>query len=58
VGAAAASGALGGGRLAEMGPSWWAVALAAAGVVAVGSVLGAAADRGLRRFRQRRSGIA
>jgi hypothetical protein len=39
------SGSLGGGRLSVVGPVAWQVGLLAAGVVAVGAILGAAATR-------------
>jgi Family of unknown function (DUF6350) len=45
--AVASSGALGGGRLATMGPVAWQVAAVAAVVVALGAVVGAAATRAL-----------
>ncbi|MFG1739570.1 DUF6350 family protein [Micromonospora chalcea] len=47
--AAASGGPLGGGRLAEVGPSPWPVAVVATLVIAVGAVLGAAATRTLTR---------
>lgn len=43
--AAASGGPLGGGRLAEIGPVAWQVAAVAAAVIAVGSMLAAAATR-------------
>ncbi|WP_435819459.1 cell division protein PerM [Micromonospora tulbaghiae] len=49
--AAASGGSLGGGRLAEVGPSAWAVAAVATLVIGVGAVLGAAATRTLTRTR-------
>ncbi|MEU1589377.1 DUF6350 family protein [Micromonospora sp. NPDC005710] len=51
LGAAAAvsGGPLGAGRLAEVGPVGWQVGAVAAGVVAVGALLGAAATRALTR---------
>ncbi|WP_422751202.1 DUF6350 family protein [Micromonospora sp. WMMD1219] len=49
--AAASGGSLGGGRLAEVGPSPWAVAVVATLVIGVGAVLGAAATRTLTRTR-------
>ena len=45
--AVASSGALGGGRLATIGPVAWQVAAVATVVVAVGAVVGAAATRAL-----------
>ncbi len=45
--AVASSGALGGGRLATMGPVAWQVAAVATVVVALGAVVGAAATRAL-----------
>ncbi|MEU4594877.1 cell division protein PerM, partial [Micromonospora aurantiaca (nom. illeg.)] len=47
--AAASGGSLGGGRLAEVGPSPWAVAAVATLVIGVGAALGAAATRTLTR---------
>ncbi|TDC80221.1 hypothetical protein E1193_17815 [Micromonospora sp. KC606] len=47
--AGASGGSLGGGRLAEIGPVPWQVGLVATAVVAVGSLLGAAAGRLLSR---------
>ncbi|WBB74546.1 DUF6350 family protein [Micromonospora sp. WMMD1128] len=47
--AAASGGSLGGGRLAEIGPSPWPVAGVATLVIAVGAMLGAAATRSLTR---------
>ncbi|MET8092553.1 DUF6350 family protein [Micromonospora sp. NPDC005220] len=51
LGAAAAvsGGPLGAGRLAQVGPVGWQVAVVAAGVIAVGALLGAAATRALTR---------
>lgn len=46
------SGSLGGGRLAEIGPVPWQVAVVAAAVVTVSSTVGAAASRGFRRRRR------
>jgi hypothetical protein len=43
--ATASTGALGGDRLLEIGPVGWQVAVASAGFVAVGAVIGAAAAR-------------
>jgi Family of unknown function (DUF6350) len=42
------SGSLGNGRLAEIGPVWWQVALVAAAVVTVSGSVGAAAARAFR----------
>ncbi|MBU8857003.1 MULTISPECIES: DUF6350 family protein [unclassified Micromonospora] len=47
--AAASGGSLGGGRLAEIGPSPWAVAAVATLVIGLGTALGAAATRTLTR---------
>ncbi|MET8087873.1 DUF6350 family protein [Micromonospora sp. NPDC005237] len=49
VAAAASGGPLGAGRLAQLGPVAWQVGAVAAGVVAVGALLGAAATRVLAR---------
>ncbi|MFI6234582.1 DUF6350 family protein [Micromonospora sp. NPDC050784] len=51
LGAAAAvsGGPLGAGRLAQVGPVGWQVGAVAAGVIAVGALLGAAATRALAR---------
>ncbi|WBB66488.1 DUF6350 family protein [Micromonospora sp. WMMD812] len=47
--AAASAGPLGGGRLAQMGPVAWQVALVTTAVVAAGALLGAAATRAFTR---------
>ncbi|MFJ6198454.1 DUF6350 family protein [Micromonospora sp. NPDC092111] len=52
--AAASGGALGGGRLAEIGPVPWQVAAVATAVVTVGALLGAAAAKVLDRPRPAR----
>ncbi|WP_410811910.1 DUF6350 family protein [Micromonospora sp. 067-2] len=49
VAAAVSGGPLGGGRLAQVGPVGWQVGAVAAGVIAVGAVIGAAATRALTR---------
>ncbi|MDG4793903.1 DUF6350 family protein [Micromonospora sp. WMMD1082] len=50
VAAQASGGPLGGGRLAEVGPSGWQVALATTMVIGGGALLGAAATRWLTRL--------
>ncbi|MEU8084106.1 DUF6350 family protein [Micromonospora sp. NPDC049101] len=49
VAAAVSGGPLGAGRLAQVGPVGWQVGAVAAGVIAVGALLGAAATRALTR---------
>ncbi|MEH1169115.1 DUF6350 family protein [Micromonospora sp. CPCC 205539] len=49
VAAAASGGPLGAGRLAQVGPVAWQVGAVAAGVIAVGALIGAAATRVLTR---------
>ncbi|MFF5179550.1 DUF6350 family protein [Micromonospora sp. NPDC000316] len=49
VAAAISGGPLGAGRLAQVGPVAWQVGVVAAGVIAVGALLGAAATRALVR---------
>ncbi|MFF0151306.1 DUF6350 family protein [Micromonospora sp. NPDC005203] len=49
VAAAVSGGSLGAGRLALVGPVGWQVGAVAAGVIAVGALLGAAATRALTR---------
>ncbi|MEV7985350.1 DUF6350 family protein [Micromonospora sp. NPDC085948] len=49
VAAALSGGSLGAGRLAQVGPVGWQVGAVAAGVIAVGALLGAAATRALTR---------
>ncbi|MEU7610674.1 DUF6350 family protein [Micromonospora sp. NPDC049204] len=49
VAAALSGGSLGAGRLAQVGPVGWQVGAVAAGVIAVGALLGAAATRALSR---------
>ncbi|WP_406072778.1 DUF6350 family protein [Micromonospora sp. NBC_01638] len=49
VAAAVSGGSLGAGRLAQVGPVGWQVGAVAAGVIAVGALLGAAATRMLTR---------
>ncbi|GAA1785501.1 hypothetical protein GCM10009682_04430 [Luedemannella flava] len=48
VAAFVSRGGLGDGRMAELGPVPWLVALCAAGIVSVGTVIGAAGYRGVR----------
>jgi uncharacterized membrane protein YfcA len=47
--AAASGGALGSGRLSQLGPVDWRVGLFATGVIAVGTIFGAATARTLSR---------
>lgn len=49
--ALAASGSLGGGRLSQLGPVAWQVALIGAGVITAGAIMGAAAGRSAGRPR-------
>jgi hypothetical protein len=53
--ASASAGPLGGGHLAEVGPHPWPLAGVAAGLVAVGAVVGVAATRALTGVRRKRA---